>query len=379
MDDVRVVPVIGARERNRFIDFSAEVYRHLPHSVVPLRIDAKSAVDPKRSPFLKENPHQAYLAMRNGRVVGRIMAIENREHLKRYQDGVGHFGFLEFLPERKILAALLDEAAKWLSARGLSRMLGPMSPSINHEVGVLVEGADHPPTYMMNYAPAYYDHELRSVGMAKAMDIFSFVASTAPEDQPLPLNRMLEQVRESGRLKLRRVDLKKYNAEIDLLVDIFNDGWSQNWGSVPLSAAEARSLGDMLRPLIVEQWLTFVEAEGEAMAVVLQMPDINQAIADLNGRLLPFGWLKLLRRLRIPTVTHSRLLMLGVRKEFHGKTLGPLSALLLLDDSMRVAREHGITTCEVGWVLETNKAILSVIDKFKVDKRKRFRLYERPI
>lgn len=377
MDDLRVVPVQDARTRARFMDFATDVYRDYPMAVTPLRVDAKSAIDSDRSPVLKDNPHQAFLAMRGKRAVGRIMAIENRAYLAHHKDGAGHFGFLEFLPQPDILPALLDAAAAWLKSRQLTKMVGPLSPSINHDVGVLVEGADRPPTYLMNYAPPYYDEALKAAGMIKAMDLFSFMAPTAANEQPLALQPILERARQRGHLKLRRLDIKKYRQEIDLLIDIFNDGWADNWGSVPLSQAEAQSLGTLLRPLIVSEWLTFVEVDGEAMAVVLQMPDLNQAIADLNGRLLPFGWLKLLHRMRTPTVKHSRLLMLGVRRAFQGQTAGPLAALLLLDDSLRVARLHGIETCEVGWVLENNKAILSVLGKFNIGGRKTFRLYER--
>lgn len=377
MDDLEVVKVLDAAARERFIDFALDLYRGDPLAITPLRVDVKSALDPKRSPFLKANDHQAFLAMRGARPVGRIMAIENREHLAVHKDGVGHFGFLEFLPEPGVIAALLEAAAVWLKARGLTMMVGPMSPSINHELGVLIEGADRPPTYMMNYAPPYYDQALQAAGMAKAMDLFSFTASTAAEDQSSSLQRVLDRAREGGRLKLRRLNLKKYREEIELLVDIYNDGWADNWGAVPLSQAEAQSLGTLLRPLIVPEWLTFVEIDGEAMAVVLQMPDLNHAIADLKGHLLPFGWVKLLHRMRRPTVNHSRLLMLGVRRSFQGQSAGPIAALLLLDDSLRVARNHDIKTCEVGWVLETNKAILSVLGKFNVGGRKTFRIYER--
>lgn len=379
MPDIQIKPVVDARGRDAFISVYRQLYRGDPLARIPLDMDMKAAIDPARSSFLKKNPHAAWLAFVDGKPAGRIMAVRNQAHLARHGDGAGHFGYLEFTRDQGVLEGLLAAAQNWLREQGLSGMTGPFSPSVNHETGLLVDGYQSPPTYMMNYAPPFYREALEQAGFTKAMDIFSYVASTDRNTHPAAVEQMLARIRARPELRLRTLDIKHYRRDIDLLVDIYNDGWSDNWGSVPISTDEAQELGTLLRPLISPHWVNFVEVDGEAIAVTLQMPDLNEAARDLNGKLLPFGWAKLLYRMRRPAVKNSRMLMLGVRQSWQRRSAGTMAALLLIDSSFEAANRAGIETAELGWVLETNQAILSVIEKFATTDRKTYRLYEKAI
>ena len=379
MPHLEIKPVVTNRDRDAFIAVYRHIYAGNQLARIPLDIDMKSALDPRRSSFLKDNPNAAWLALHDGVPVGRIMVIEDRGHLARHADGVGHFGYLEFIEDSAVLSGLLETASGWLRQRGLQRAMGPLSPSINHETGLLVDGFNSPPAYMMNYAHPYYGPALEAQGFRKVVDLFSFTCTTDRASHPAGVTQLLERIRNKPELRVRTLDPKHYRRDIELLVDIYNDGWSQNWGSVPITTSEAHELGSLLRPLISPHWVNFVELDGEPIAVTLQMPDLNEATADLNGHLLPFGWVKLLHRMRRPTVRNSRMLMLGVRQAWQQRSAGPMAALLLIDASFAAANRTGITTAELGWVLETNKAILAVIDKFAITARKTYRIYEKAI
>lgn len=375
MNGLHLREVLTRVDRDLFIRVQSIIQGGLPLAIPPLKMDMMAAIDPDRSAFLRRNPSAAWVAFRGNRPVGRIMAIHNLDALAKHQDGVGHFGFIEFENDAEVVAALVNRAADWLRARGLAAMRGPFSPSINHETGLLVDGFDSPPAYLMNYAPAYYGPALEAAGFSQEMDIFSFTTSTTPEGQPPAVRTLFERLRSTPGLSIRLLDPKRYREDISTLVEVYNDGWSGNWGSVPMSGAEAQELGDMLRPLIRPEWLMFADYKGQTVGVALQMPDLNEAIRDFGGRLLPFNWARLLRRMRKPTVKNSRMLMLGVRQAFQGRTIGPIAGMLLIDAALRAANENGITSGEIGWVLETNKAILSIVNKFSVTGRKTYRIY----
>lgn len=375
MSDLVLRRVKTRSDRDLFIRMQSLVQRHLPLAVTPLKMDMSAIIDPQRSAFLKANPSSAWIALHGGRPVGRIMAIHNKDHLARHGDDTGHFGFIEFEDDSVVVAALLEAAGNWLRGRGLRAMRGPFSPSVNHETGLLVDGFDSPPAYLMNYAPNYYGPALEAAGLRREMDLFSFTTDTTPSSQSENVRKLFERLRQTPDMRIRPLDTRHYRRDISALISIYNDGWSDNWGAVPMSDAEAQELGTMLRPLIRPEWLMFAEYRGKAIGVALQMPDLNEAIRDFDGKLLPFNWVKLLRRVRKPTVRNSRMLMLGVRKDWQGRSAGPIAGMLLIDAALRAANANGITSAELGWVLETNRAILSVIEKFAVTGTKTYRIY----
>lgn len=379
MSDLVLRPVKTRADRDLFICVQSLVQRDLRLAVTPLKMDMIAIIDPQRSAFLKVNPSASWIALRGDRPVGRIMAIHNKDHLARHSDDTGHFGLIEFDDDPMVVAALLEAAGHWLRKQGLCAMRGPFSPSINHETGLLVDGFDSPPAYLMNYAPPYYASALEAAGLRREMDLFSFTIDTAPSSQPASVQKLFERLRQTPDMSIRLLDTRNYRHDISALIDIYNDGWSDNWGAVPMSDAEAQELGTMLRPLIRPEWLMFAEYQGEAIGVALQMPDLNEAIRDFNGKLLPFNWARLLRRVRKPTVRNSRMLMLGVRKAWQGRSAGPIAGMLLIDAALRAANANGITSAEIGWVLETNRAILSVIGKFTVTGKKTYRIYGKPL
>jgi len=359
-----------------FVECQYELQKDLPRFIPPLRSSMHEAVDPAKSAFLQENESAAWIASRDGRAVGRIMAVVNRSYLDRHRSGKGHFGFLEAVDDPLVFAALLGTAADWLRQRGLAGMIGPFSPSVNHETGLLVQGLEAPPVYGMNYAPAYYAARLEELGMKPAMDLFSFNCTTDEDAMPPQLRRLVGKAMASGEFRLRPLRMLRFWREIDLLVSIYNDGWADNWGSSPMSRAEGRELGRMLLPLVSRHWVYFVEYRGAPIAVALHLPDLNQAIADLKGNLLPFGWLKLVYRMRAPTVAGARLMLLGVERQWQRNSVGPTAVLLLIDNMLRLARTHGIKQAEVGWILETNRAILAIAERLPLAGRKMYRLYE---
>lgn len=375
--NIIVEPVEGPQGRKAFIAAGKVAYRGDPHYVAPLEFEVGARLDPKANPALAGADVQLFIAKKNGEVAGRISAFINPLHLQTYQDAAGHFGFLDAIDDAEVFAALLRTAEDWMRGKGMKKIAGPFSFSVNEECGMLVEGFDTPPYVMMPHGRPWYRRHVEAAGYAKAMDMYAL--RYIPRRQFIPEKRMkfIERALSSPKVNIRNIDFKRFNEEIRTLVDIYKDAWSDNWGFVPMTEAEIAHMAKELRPLIEKYNIIFCELDGEPVAFGLVLPNIMEAIRDFDGKLLPFNWAKLLWRLKVKKLSQARMPLMGVRKKLHGKPIGAAFAYKIIDMVNSANMDNGVTSSELSWILEINKDMLTMLTDMGGEIYKTYRIYER--
>lgn len=347
--------------------------------VEPLHLELRWAFDPRRSPLVTENEVHIFVAFMDDVPVGRIATIVNPSFLERHGCGTGHFGFIEGIDDPRVFSGLLDAAAATLRKAGLRRMQGPFSLSINHEAGLLVEGYGEPHTVRTNYAPPYYAKHLESAGCHKAMDLLAACCRVGQATFPAEVAAIAAKTAIAERITTRGLSLAGWWSSFPRVLTLYNDAWSQNWGSVPVSEAEARMIARLMLPISKPEWVRIAEWQGEPIAVVAQIPDVNEALAGLDGRLLPFGFATLLWRVHVRGTKRTRIPMIGVASKWRNTRVGALAISLLLAESIELARRSGVEEIEISWMLETNRAVLNLVERLPAHTTRRFRIYERSI
>lgn len=373
---VTVTPVSGRHDLNAFIKLPFRLYEDDPNWVPPLLYLERQRFAPKTNPFLQHADHQLFLARRDGKVVGRISAQVDHEHNRFHQDRTGFFGFFESEDEPETARALLDAAEDWLRARDMEAVRGPLSFSINQEVGLLIDGFGMPPMIMTPHARPYYGPLIEEAGFHKVKDLYAWRYDT--ETVPPKARRAVDELRQRPDITIRTGDIRRFDEEIATILEVFNSTWSDNWGFVPVTPAEASHLGQEMRQIADTNLVIIVEVQGETAGVVLALPNINEAIHDLNGHLFPLGWAKLLWRLKVSHLKTGRLMILGVKKEFRTRRYLAL-AYLLCDEVYRRARDGGYRWAEFSWTLEDNNAVNTIIRNVGCHIYKTYRLYEKPL
>jgi hypothetical protein len=376
---VDVAEVVTKADLEAFISVPWTVYRDDPYWTPPLRFERREMLDRRKNPFFQHAEAAYFLARIDGKPVGRISAQVDRLAQEHQGPGTGHFGFLEAVDDPLVFDALFHAAEDWLRARGMTRALGPFSPSINEESGLLVEGFDEPPRLLMGHARPYYGQHVEAMGYAKVQDLWAYDLNITHEF-PGNVQRLLDKARKQDKLKLRRVSKKHFADELKIIIDIFNDAWRDNWGYIPMTDAEVDKMGRDLKPFIKEQGCMIAEWEGVPTAFMLTVPDINQAARDLNGNLLPFGWAKLAWRLLVKSPTQCRVPLMGVRKQFQGTLAGASMALLLIETIRQATtREVGYRRAELSWILESNVSMQRILEMILCRHYKTYRIYEKPL
>ncbi|MFQ5894596.1 MAG: GNAT family N-acetyltransferase [Nitrospinota bacterium] len=365
-----VQEVTSRRDLREFTLLPERLYRGHPHWIPPLRAEVRRVLSDE-NPFFRHAERALFLARRRGEAVGRIAAFIDRLHLERHQDATGFFGFFECANRQGEANGLLDRAARWLRARGMGRIRGPVNPSMNEECGILVEGHDSPPTFMMPYTLPYYPALLEGAGFAKAMDLLSFRAPVSAEAPPRLARLEAVLSKRHPALSIRPVELGRFDREVSLIRKVYNRAWEANWGFVPMTEEEIRWMARRLRPLIDPELTLFAEAEGEPVAFALALPDYNQVLARLGGRMGPLGLLKFLYYRR--RVDGLRLLALGVVAPWRRRGV----EVRLLLELWRAARARGFRQAEASWMLEDNAEVIRVAEGLGGALVKRHRLYER--
>ncbi|HHN67354.1 MAG TPA: N-acetyltransferase [Thermopetrobacter sp.] len=379
MSDPTIRPVENKRDLKAFIRLPHAVFADDPAWVPPLDVERRMHLSVRHNPFFDHGEAQLFLAERDGRPVGRISAHLNHLHLRRHEDATGFFGFLDAIDDVRVFRALLEAAGNWLRAKGMARARGPFSFSINEESGLLVDGFDTPPVVMMNHARPWYDAHVRACGYAKAMDLYAYLYDQLTE-APESMLRMLRRLKDKGRLKVRFAVRKNLAAELDVLRDIFNDSWRDNWGFVPFTEAEMKQLGDIMRWIMVEEDVVIAEIDGRPAAMAVVMPDINRWIGDFNGRLLPFNWLKLIRRAKFAGPPHTvRLALMGVRRQYQKSAIGAALTVAIIDTIRDHHSKRGVKRAELSWVLESNKPMRRIIEAVQAAPYKTYRVYEKTL
>ena len=367
--DVR--PLRSRREIRRFVDYMYERNAGDPHWVPPLRLSEHARLNPKKNPFFAHADVELMLAWRGDRIVGRIAAIDDRLHQETHGDNVAMFGFFE-AEDAGVARALLTAVEAWATARGRARVRGPISPSLNEMCGLLVEGFDTDPMLLMPHNPPEYGAQIESAGYAKVKDLFAWIQDLR---QPVPpaLARAARRLRDRHGVTIRPLDLGEFTREVERLRAIYCTAWERNWGFVPPTAAEFRRIAAELKPIFDPRCTVCAEVNGEMVACLVAVPDINQALKGTSGRLFPLGLLRLLLRTRY--ITQVRLLLLGIDERHRRLGLFPL----LLAEWHRQMQRTPYVRAEFSWVLEDNRDINQPAAHAGAVRYKTYRIYEKTL
>ena len=371
MSEVIVKPVNSWFDRRKFIDLAWTLYRSDPNWMPPLRINQRELLGFTRHPFYDNAEVQTFLAWRDGEVCGRIAAIVNREHNRIFQEERGFFGFFESVDDQLVADALFDAARDWLRHRGITQIRGPANPSMNYECGLLIEGFDSPPTFMMTYNPPYYAELVENYGFRKTHDLLAFIGYRAQlpkvESQ---LGSLAQQAQERCHAVVRPLNPRRFKQDVELFLDLYNRSLIAMWGFVPLPAAELRMLAKSMKHLLVPELSLIAEVDGQGVGAIIGLPDYNPRIRDINGRLFPFGFIHLLKNRK--GMKRIRVLSINVVPEYQRWGLG----LVLMRSLVPKALEIGIEEAEFSWVSEDNSMAVLGLEKGGAQRYKTYRMYD---
>ena len=384
MSTITLKRVESAADRKAFVDLVWKLYAHDPHWVPPLKAEMLGLIGGiKSNPWFGHAEAAFWLALKDGDVVGRISAQVDQLVIAPGAPGAGpgtgHFGMFECIDDPAVAEALFDAAENWLRQKGMTRAMGPFSLSVWDEPGLLVQGFEGPPTVMMGHHLPYYERMVAARGYQGVKDLHCW---SLPIGQPFPemVQRIVAFSERNAKLVTRQVDKSKFDQEAALILDILNDAWSDNWGFVPLTPAEIAYVGKKLKPIIFEGLVRVAEYEGVPVGFMITLPDINELTRDLNGNLFPFGWAKLLWRLRAPKVKRMRVPLMGIRKSLQGHRVASLMAFQMIEYIRRVAvTEFGASEGEIGWILDDNGPMRSIADAIDSHVTRTYRIYERAL
>jgi GNAT superfamily N-acetyltransferase len=372
---VRVVAVAGRRAVGEFLRLPWTLYRNDPAWVPPLLFEQRRQLSP-RHPYFQHARTCQWVARRGSTAVGRISAQIDRLHLERHQDDTGFFGMLDADDDAETFGALLGAAEAWLRRHGIRRVRGPFDLSINQQCGLLVDGFDSPPAVMMPHGRPYYAARLEQHGYAAAKDLLAYRLAA---DFELPHVAAALRARAGRTITVRALSRARFREDIRILRDIFEDAWAANWGFVPFTEREFTDLAATLRRVVPDDFIGIADVDGQPAGMIVLLPDVNQAIRDLHGRLLPLGWLKLLWRLGMRRVTRGRVVLMGVRARYQRSPRGLALALALIEAARRAGRRRGITEVELSWILEDNAGMLSLVRSLGARLHKRYRIYDKSL
>lgn len=372
---VSIHPIeLGDRRRLRkFIRFPWKIYKEDPNWVPPLIFDQLQFFTPGKNPYLSHSKAQLFMAFRGEEPVGRISAHENKQHILAHKDGAGFFGFFECINDQTVATALFDAASKWLRGRGLETMRGPISFSVNHEVGLLIDTFDEPPFIRMTYNPTYYAGLIEGYGLQKIQDLYAY-AMFESEDFPKRLRDIAGFVLEDPKLVVRTMDVRDFKNERDRIKKIYTEAWSENWGAVPLTEEEFDHIVGEFK-LIYDRELSFIaEYDGKPAGLSLVLPDMNQALKKAGGRLFPLGLLKILWHRR--KINAWRMPVMGVLKKHRMRGIEAVFCCRAYDAAKK---KKSYRKCELSWILESNAAAHSVLKKLGARRSKTYRIYEKQL
>ncbi|MDZ7668293.1 MAG: N-acetyltransferase [Gammaproteobacteria bacterium] len=370
-----VVPVQGRGGLKDFLQVPYALYRDDPHWVAPLNFERREALAAKQ-PFFAHAQWQAWVAYHDGAPVGRITAQIDDLYEQRYGERAGYFGMLEAPDDQAVFTALFGAAESWLRGQAATQSIGPFNLGINQELGILVDGFDTPPYFMMPHSRPYYGAAVEAQGYQGVQDLLAYVMDPDFTEPPV-MAALMERV--GRRVNLRPLRRKHVDEDLEIMRDIFNDAWSENWGFVPFTQAEFNAVGREMLLLIPDDFICIAELDGEPAAFLVLLPNLNEAIADLRGRLLPLGWAKLLWRLKVRFPRTGRVPLMGVRRAHHHTRLGPGLAFLVIAAGRAAALRTGMREVEMSWILADNMGMRSIIENIGGTVSKRYRMYQKPL
>ena len=367
--------VTQPRQMRQFLQLPHRIYASDPAWIAPLGLMKREQVSPKNH-FFEHARWRAWIAYRKGEPVGRISAQIDELHLQQHNDAAGYFGMLEADEDPAIIAALFGTAEDWLRSEGMRQVRGPFNLHVNDEVGLLVDGFSTPPYVLMGHALPWYGPAIEAQGYEGAKDLLAY--HVRPDfEAPRVMERLASRV--SDRVVVRSVRRKELLADAAIMLEIFNDAWQDNWGFVPLADAEWAETVTTLTKLMPDDYIQIAEYDGEPVAFIVALPNLNEAARDLNGRLLPFGWFKLLWRLKVRHPRTARVPLMGVRRRYQHSRLGPTLAFMVIDAVRKALHARGVTDVEMGWILEDNDGMRNIIETIGGEAYKRYRVYQKEL
>lgn len=371
----QIIEVTDKQTLSDFIQAPRAAQQKDPNWIPPLALERQEAFSPKH-PFFQHAEWQAFVAYQGDRPVGRISAQIDRLYHQHHDPTTGFFGLIEGIDDPALFQGLTEAAEYWLRDRGMTRILGPFNLGINQEVGLLVDGFDSPPYFLMGHAQPHYAARLEALGYRGCQDMLAYLA---PPHFELPklFARQLRRVEKEA--VIRPLDRSRKAEELEAVRDIFNDAWSGNWGFVPFTKEEFEAVGNELMYVVPKDLAVIAEHEGRPVGFIVMVPNINEIIADLDGRLLPFGWAKLLWRLKVRFPTTARVPLMGVRKEYHHLPLGPSLAIALIENVRKAGYNRGARMIETSWILEDNDGMRKIMEHIGGRISKRYRMFEKDL
>jgi hypothetical protein len=372
---LQISKVSSRNDQKDFIRLPWSIYSDDPAWVPPLLLERRMQLSP-RNPYFDHAEFCSWIAYRNGLPVGRVSAQIDQLHIQRYKDNTGFFGMLEAEEDVRVFRLLLKTAENWLRQKGMQKICGPFNLSINQELGLLVDGFDTPPSLMMGHARPYYARLIEDIGYEKEKDLLAYMID-ANFEMTAAAKRILSRTRDQ--IHIRNLQRSNFTRELEIIRDIFNDAWSNNWNFVPFTNAEFEHLGKDLKLLAEEELVKIAEIEGHPQAFIVLLPNVNEVIRDLNGRLLPFGWLKLLWRLKLRYPKSARIPLMGVRGRYQSSLLGAALAFGVIGAVQQSSIKRGVKDVELSWILEDNMGMRNIIESIGGRVYKTYRIYSREL
>jgi hypothetical protein len=381
--EITLTPVGNKTDLQAFVDLAYRLNRSDPNWVPPLRGEAMELVTKGKNPFFDHATVQFFLAHRGGSVVGRISA--HIDHMATAMDpsqgmgpGTGNWGLLE-AEDEAVAAALIGQAEAWLREQGMTRVLAPLSMSVWEEPGQLTKGFDHPPTVMMGHQPQRYQRYIEALDYIPAKLLRTYELDIVADFPPL-IARIVQSGERNAKINVRKVNKRNFDAEAAIILSILNDAWSDNWGFVPFTDREIAYAGKKFKPIVREDLIMIAEYEGEPVAFMMTLPDLNEVLRPMGGKLLPFNWVKLLWWLRKPKSQTMRVPLMGVLKKHQSSRLASQLAFMMIEKIRHAAiANYGSTRGEIGWVLDDNQGMNAIADAIDSTVNKEYTIYEKPL
>jgi GNAT superfamily N-acetyltransferase len=370
MDEIKVIPVTSNKDLNHFIKLPWKLYKGYPNWVPPLISERKKILNKEKNPFFKHAEMELFIAWRGNEAVGRIAAIKNELHNKYNNDNAGFFGFFECINDQNVANLLFDEAAKWIKSKGLTAILGPANPSSNDDWGMLIEGYDKPPTFMMPYNPEYYLSLCDNYGFTKAKDLVAYLLSNPKVVKTEKLFKLANVIRDRYKIKIKELNLKDYVNDLAKVKYVYNKAWAPNWGFVPLTNEEIDVLAEELKSVVEPSLVLFAEIDDQTVGFTLTMPDLNFIFKKMNGRIFPFGFLRFFTEKK--KINLCRILTLGIIPEYQKKGIDAL----LYYEIVNRAEQLGIMYGEGSWILEDNEMMNNAMKNIGGEIYKKYRIYQ---
>jgi hypothetical protein len=373
--DIKIIEVSTKKELMQFIKLPMSIYRNEKYYVPHLIADRKKFFDKNKNPFFKHAKVKNFLAFKNGRPVGRISGIINHLHNNFHNEKTGFFGFFDFIDDSDVSSALFKAAADFAKSEGMDIIRGPMNFSTNDEGGLLIDGFDSLPCFMMTYNPVYHIEHYDNLGLVKTEDLLAFYINVSHKPTERKV-KIVEKLRQRSRIKIRKIDMDNFESELEIIRVIYNSAWSKNWGFVPMTEEEFQHIADDFKKIIDPELVFIAFVDDEPAGFLLAMPDYNLIFKKMNGRLFPFGLIKFLYYTKIKRIVKSlRVITMGIVLKY--QKIG-LDSILFME-IYQGGPARGYDSAEMSWILESNKLMVKAAEGMGTKAYKRYRIYDKDL